>query len=1008
MKFKESNKQKFYMRNVYINQIMKPQIQNNLNYAYFENPNNIMGYYNNQNLGLNTGNIFFNNKPIKTFYQNYIPKQNMINKDSSSYRKNDIESEQNFYNENFNNFNQTNTLGGNYKKNKVSINERSFSENRINKLNKTYNVLKKKDRKEENLSYLKVKQINKNGRSMKKDNKNVIDNNINFDEMHNIETILKNSTNENISSGNTNSNSSLKSNLKSKDSLYNERNKMKNNIMSKYTYFADDNKIFINQNQNIIKRNNACATSPNNNISQNSKINENKNIKNSNKNSSIGKTNIKSYKYFAQKQFFKGIDESNPNNNINYINYSNNYNSPNRQQDENINNISTFNSPSVPSYSSIIDDNSINSKNYVWIKKNIKNSKLDNNIENNKIYNYNRKPNINKENTISQNIINVANDITDITSSLYNTEIIYQDMMNNQTKKYEEKDLFEHSAIIIQSVFRGFLIKKKFYSFYHNYKYYYNKGIEILELILNYFFQKKINIIAEKKKFFNYLISVKKEKSLNNKNRKKNKISQKPKSYKNFKISSNPFSPPNINNKSLRYFQDLFLHKEIGERFNIIKGKSKETDNEKRYKDKLEGVNIKLNKLIKENNILKNINKTNKIKENKYLQMSQDIKKKDDIINIIMNDNKTLARKLKIIQDKFNKLQIQNQDYINYNSDNEQYNKNRIDLFEEYRNLFLAYLIHKLNEKFYSFILRKSFYKFMKNSLSLKTNEIINQRLKKQTLRNLLDKRKNKINNLLKHNLIQFYYKSKINKKEIENRNNIIKGKLLSIFKRKENINNSFLKKYFYKLYYKGIISKIKEEKNNNKFIHINRDSFESIKNFLKALLKRQDRYNKNIKREYFIKWHLYTKVLSLKALINDKRRKKRQKQKLKKKSEIEETNNYLNNNKILHFGKSNIYILNKDKERQLLISLDTKEQNNLTKNENSSIDNKYNNVIQATRKLKEIFYKAAEHHQFLYRNIEIKDSNKNKIIINDNKDNNKDNNNIVEEEEDSGDSFGL
>ena len=37
MKYKESNKQKYYMRNVYINQIMKPEIQNNLNYAYFEN-----------------------------------------------------------------------------------------------------------------------------------------------------------------------------------------------------------------------------------------------------------------------------------------------------------------------------------------------------------------------------------------------------------------------------------------------------------------------------------------------------------------------------------------------------------------------------------------------------------------------------------------------------------------------------------------------------------------------------------------------------------------------------------------------------------------------------------------------------------------------------------------------------------------------------------------------------------------------------------------------------------
>ena len=58
MKFKESNKQKFIMRNVYINQIMKPQIQNNLNYAYFENPRDIVDYCNNQGLGLNNKSIF--------------------------------------------------------------------------------------------------------------------------------------------------------------------------------------------------------------------------------------------------------------------------------------------------------------------------------------------------------------------------------------------------------------------------------------------------------------------------------------------------------------------------------------------------------------------------------------------------------------------------------------------------------------------------------------------------------------------------------------------------------------------------------------------------------------------------------------------------------------------------------------------------------------------------------------------------------------------------------------
>ena len=63
MKFKEANKQKFYMRNVYINQIMKPQIQNNLNYAYFENPRNIAGYCNNQGQDLNDKNIFFNHRP---------------------------------------------------------------------------------------------------------------------------------------------------------------------------------------------------------------------------------------------------------------------------------------------------------------------------------------------------------------------------------------------------------------------------------------------------------------------------------------------------------------------------------------------------------------------------------------------------------------------------------------------------------------------------------------------------------------------------------------------------------------------------------------------------------------------------------------------------------------------------------------------------------------------------------------------------------------------------------
>ena len=1010
MKFKEANKQKFIMRNVYINQIMKPQIQNNLNYAYFENPRNIVGYCKDQGLDLNK-NIFFHNKPIKTFYQNYIPKTNQSNKDAFSYRKSGMENDENFYEKIIENFNQSNSLGRNHKKSENNFNERSFSENKMKNINQIYTVVKMNQGKNENISYLRVNKSNKNNKIIRNKNKES-KNNINFFEIPKKESMYKSTSNENISSRYTNSNSSLKSVINRKKCIYNERNKKQNIKINKNTYFSEKNENSINQIKNIISMNNACTTSPNsNNNSYNYTINKNTNLKYSNKNLS-GKTRIKSYKYFDpnKNQCFKSVDKNTNKKTINFINYINNYNTPNKPLDDlkNIENISTLNSPSVPSYSSIIDDNSINSKNYIWIKKNIKKNKLNDNIDNNNyICNYYKKPNIDRDNIIDQNLINFASDITNINSSLYNTEIMYPDSLNRDVKIYEMKELFEHSAILIQSVFRGYLVKKKFDSFYYNYKYYYHKGVEILELILNYFFKKSINIYEEKQKFFNYLISLKRAKTLSKRNRNMNKINQKPKSFKDFKMLNAPFSPVNINNKikSKKYYQDLFLHKEIGERFNIIKENNKENDIEKIYKDKLDGINIKLNKLIKENNILKDINQKNIIKENKYREMSKDNKKKDDIINIITNDNKTLARKLKIIQDKYNKLQIQNQDYINYGSDNEQSNKNYgIDLFEEYRNLLLEFLIYKMNERYYLSVLRKYFYKFKNNCFSKESHEKSREILKEQKLKYLMNNKKYKEQIHLYHNLSQFYFKSKLHKKEIENKNNKLKYKLLNIFKNKENSYKSHLKTYFYKFYYKGIIFNIKQEKRNKNIICINKENYEKIKKFLNILLKRRDKYFKNIKREYFIKWHLYTKVIALKALINDKRRKKRQKQKLKKKNENEATNKYLANNKILHFGKSNIYILNKDKEKELLISLDKKNQSYLTNNENSNLDNKYDNVIQATKKLGEIFYKAVQKHQLL--NNETKEKSQNETKEENIKDN-VDNNN-VEEDEDSGDSLGI
>ena len=57
MKYKESSKPKYYLRNVYINQIMKPEIQNNLNYAYFENSEGIQNNNESESIEFNQDNF---------------------------------------------------------------------------------------------------------------------------------------------------------------------------------------------------------------------------------------------------------------------------------------------------------------------------------------------------------------------------------------------------------------------------------------------------------------------------------------------------------------------------------------------------------------------------------------------------------------------------------------------------------------------------------------------------------------------------------------------------------------------------------------------------------------------------------------------------------------------------------------------------------------------------------------------------------------------------------------
>ena len=83
--------------------------------------------------------------------------------------------------------------------------------------------------------------------------------------------------------------------------------------------------------------------------------------------------------------------------------------------------------------------------------------------------------------------------------------------------------------------------------------------------------------------------------------------------------------------------------------------------------------------------------------------------------------------------------------------------------------------------------------------------------------------------------MIKFKYKSIIYQKELENKTNLIKYKLLNIFKNKEKAYKSYLREYFYKFYYQGIICNIKQEK-NKRIINIRKEDYKKNKKILEFI----------------------------------------------------------------------------------------------------------------------------------------------------------------------------
>ena len=571
-----------------------------------------------------------------------------------------------------------------------------------------------------------------------------------------------------------------------------------------------------------------------------------------------------------------------------------------------------------------------------------------------------------------------------------NEEKIYNENSHQlDTRYYYEKDstidgiteinqngfLFENSALIIQSVFRGYLVKSRLETYLYNYKFY-NKAVDILENLFTSYLQKKIGIEPEKRFFLNYLIKIPKIKNI-----KSNK------SCKMFKLYNIPTSPltesenVSVQNK----FVDLFLHKEIGERFNIItKNSNREKELEKKHKEELDDVNNKIIKLIKENNILKNINQKNKLNESKYHELSLENKKKENIINIITNDNQNLAKKLKVLKDKINKFEIQNQIMFNINSEISdkkylyKYNNTK-ELIEAYRKIYLLFLFYKKDVNRNENI--KKYFDIYKNIIiKEKYENKLNNINKEKYLNNIINNAENKKNKILYHFFTKLNYISLSNKKENEFRKKIIKEKLKNLVLKKDKMNKIILKSYFNSFYTKSIISKLIDEKNKDEENKKNK-ILKNLKKIIISLNKRNNIYNSIKYKNYFTRWILLSKILSMKAVTDEKKRKKRQKQRTKRKIEKNKSaNKFILSSSMSQNMNLDKNCINKTKEKEKINYLEHTVTTDLSIAETNP-EIKTDKILKGVEKLNDTFLKA----MIFYKILGIKNGETNVSINKDN-----------------------
>ena len=1025
MKLNNPKKKCIYIKNIYISK--NPKLNNSIN-SYFE-PKKL-----NAEINLNknqSSTIIKQNtkKSVKSEYQNiYSQKQKCIIKGVHNYnylstknihikspKKEDIKDPNLFET-------YVDSISGRkstQKKYETSnhLKERSNSENSLNYFTRTYTFFG--NGKDKNMN-------NINGSSINNSNTINIKKNNNENKSNNsIKSTTKSSTNElkiNLSNININKNIyNYKNNIKN-GKKNNSNANVNNNTYIDSSYQKKNSKRYLYKESKDIITKKTTSTTINNNTNKfnnslhNNSTNNEKDNKDKDAKDGLNSTELISYKNI--------LSPNASNSNVNSISSSND---PNNNQDNN-NNINTPNIQNVAH-----NKNSKRIQKYILSDKKRKTKSRQNFREYKyKEYKENKSKSIcpeskknsnnnsrieNKNNSKYNYIKNKSND-TQMKNKLFNKEIennmIYNGAngTNNSTNYNDIRLLFEQSAVIIQSVFRGYLVKSRLETYLYNYKFY-NQAVDILEKFFIDYLKNKCNIILEKKIF---LLKISKFPS-------KIKNIKSYKSCKAFKLINIPTSPLTESDKTLiqNKFIDIYLHKEIGERFNIIKTNNNK-ELEKKHKEELDDVNNKIIKLIKENNILKNINQKNKINETKYKELSLENKKKENIINIITSDNQNLAKKLKNLKDKINQLEIQTPIVINLIQDN----KNKYHI--KYRNNYLIFLIKKKEIK-YMIILKKYFAKYKNIIKRLNYENKINNFLKEKYLNNLVIIIRNNHHQLLRYFLKNLLYLYLFKKNQLENNNKIKVEKLKNLLLKKQKIEKLNLKQYFNSFHTKGILLQYIKETELNK-----QNKKEQILNNLKksiiSLNKRNILHNAIQYKNYFIKWTLVTRILSMKAVTDEKKRKKRQKQRTKRKIEKNKSEKkFLLSSSIsqtINLDKNSVSTNIYEKEKNPVNKKKDKEKDNTNYFEHTvttdfslaetNNDIKNDKIIKGTEKLNDLFLKAAIFYK-IFGNKNNKDINtRNKDNNNSNNNNNKDKKEIKvrldnesDNDEDSGESsFGI